>query len=795
VTAVYDAWCSLKEIHAPLIARVAARYGITTERLLQSSLLCVALHDVGKLTRNFADMMRADEAEYEAAIRRNYRHEVAPLWLITQAARAMNTRQGLFPGEGLLETLAVAGHHKYLAEGYLIDEMKFRGKSLVWDHGTLKDIEAAVELARLMFREQGWRFPKFNVTPGDLEYWLTQAPNAADIPPFDWLSKSVGDLAILVENTKADFRDLFVLLKGLLMTADWMASGAKGEVEALDARHGVVHGVRPDLVEGHLRERHEQRVKARPELRLGPFEGYKDFQANCGAATGHVVAIAPTGSGKTEASWLWALGQIERGHARKVLVLLPTMVTSNSIHKRLCAFFEPKGHRVGLVHSTADLIRSNSPDIDEADRADVRVDLSETHLFLPVTVGTVDQLLVPLFHAGRWALKSLAAASSAVIIDEVHAYDPHTLGLITLMIRQLAPLGTRFMVMSATMPKSLRDAIEAELKSEAPDSPGVTIVEDSELLNSARNTWETRDIPLTRWLLPEDKNGNRVPSPEFLELWGSRNDRGELFKILIVVNTVKRCQDLAKSLREFGFDLICYHSKFILDHRRDKERRIEDNPPRLLIATQVVEVSLDIDYDLLLTECAPIDALVQRAGRVNRSRRKVPGRVIIFRHEKESETVYAYPRGVLESTWERCRALDRPPTEQALIDLVEEVYAGENPTASDGYISIQSATLGAQKKQSGVLDSPRPHEEDAILKTRKDDYPQVSVIPDCFSDQVNGCVPKQRRRYELKIPVWYARKHKVRTDDIPLCPMNYDPEFGAKLLASKEHPEPGYEIY
>ena len=339
-----------------------------------------------------------------------------------------------------------------MAVGYLLDEEKFRGKSLVWEHGALKDVEAAVGLARLMFQEQGWKFPKFNVTPRDLEFWLTQAPNAEETPPFDWLSQSVGNLSIMVENTKADFRDLFVLLKGLLMTADWMASGAKGELGALDARRGVVHGISSGLVEGYLRERHEQRIKDRPNLGLGSFEGYTKFQAKCAAAEGHVVAVAPTGSGKTEASLLWALGQVERGHARKILVLLPTMVTSNSIQKRLLAFFELEEHLVGLVHSTADLIRSNSTDDDEADRADVRVDLGETHFFLPVTVGTVDQLLVPLFHAGRWALKTLGAASSAVIIDEVHAYDPHTLGLITLMIRQLAPLGTRFMVMSATMP-------------------------------------------------------------------------------------------------------------------------------------------------------------------------------------------------------------------------------------------------------------------------------------------------------------------------------------------------------
>ena len=79
---------------------------------------------------------------------------------------------------------------------------------------------------------------------------------------------------------------------------------------------------------------------------------------------------------------------------------------------------------------------------DEADRADVRAqDLCESHFFSPVTVGTVDQLLVPLFHAGRWAMKTFAAADSAVVIDEIHAYEPHTVGLIVLMMKQLRALG------------------------------------------------------------------------------------------------------------------------------------------------------------------------------------------------------------------------------------------------------------------------------------------------------------------------------------------------------------------
>jgi CRISPR-associated endonuclease/helicase Cas3 len=794
VSSVYYAWCGLKDVHAALITRVAFRYGITTERLLQSSLVCVALHDVGKLSCNFQAMMRAvGDAEYKEAIRGNYRHEVAALWLVTQVALALNELEGPLPSEGLLETFAVAGHHKYLADGYLLDGDKFLNKTLAWEHGALADINAAVGLARLMFKQQGWKFPRFKVSQDELTNSLTYSPGDKTNGPFGWLEQSVDELPY----GEARLRDLFALLKGLLMTADWMASGAKGQDDALDASRGVIGGISPGAVEDYLRERHERRSLERPELGLGPFAGYKPFQADCAAAEGHVIATAPTGSGKTEASWLWALGQVERGHARKVILLLPTMVTANSIHQRLVAFFDLHGHEVGLVHSTADLVRGETNDgEDEADRADVRADhLSETHFFRPVTVGTVDQLLVPLLHAGRWAMKTLAAAGAAVVIDEVHAYEPHTLGLISLLIRQLAPLGTRFMVMSATMPRALKAVIRAALASDEADAPPIGEVEDDDLLDSARNTWETCGTPLIGWLFNQDSKDRLVPSPEFLELWGRRNDRGAPQKILIVVNTVKRCQDLAKSLGDFAFELVCYHSKFIFEDRRAKERRINEKPPRLLIATQVVEVSLDIDYDILLTECAPIDALVQRAGRVNRTRRCAPGRVVVHRHEEESEIIYKYPPGVLDATWALCEALHMPPTERDLIALVEQVYQGHDPAGSAEFRQIQESTRQNQRRLAGILDSPRPREDDDRLMTRTDDYPQVSVIPQCFEAEAKACLPAQRKRFELKVPIWYARQKKVATDDLPICPMGYDPGFGAVLLPDDKHPEPGYEIF
>jgi CRISPR-associated endonuclease/helicase Cas3 len=793
VAAVYVAWCGLKDVYAASIGRVAARHGITADRLLRSSLLCVALHDVGKLSVNFLRMMRAeDDAAYRLATRMNYRHEVAALWLVTTAARALNGQAGAFPGDGLLETMAVAGHHKYLADGYLFDEGKFQ-QPLTWEPDLLSAVKAAVSLAREMFKDQGWKFPKLPTSEGELKSWLGHEPGSGRNGPFDWLTDRAEDLT---RGQDTRLRDLFVLLKGLLMTADWMASGAQARPDSLDALGGTVRVPSGELLD-HLRHRVEERRREHPGLEIKPFEGYTPFQTRCGDAEGHVIAVAPTGGGKTEAAVLWALRQVERGRARKIMILLPTMVTANSIHKRLAAFFESDGYddKVGLVHSTADLVRQSAADEDETDKADVRADhLSETHFFRPVTVGTVDQLLVPLFHAGRWALKTLAAANSAVVIDEVHAYEPHTLGLITLMIRQLAPLGTRFMVMSATMPRPLVEVIGNALTAGAGGAAAWRVEKDDDLLDSARNTWKACDTPLSEWLLVKDARGRHAPSPGFLNLWAERNDRGEPLNILVVVNTVKRCQDLAKALRGFAFELTCYHSKFIFDHRREKERRIDKRPPRLLIATQVVEVSLDIDYDILLTECAPMDALAQRAGRVNRARRKMPGRVVVHPPEKGSETVYGSPHGVLDATWDLCRGLDGPLSERELIASVEQVYAGHAPAEGEGFRSAQAATGEIQRRLAGVLDSPRPYEEDALLKTRKESYPQLSVIPECFGAEAHVGPPAGRKRFELKVPVWYARRESV-PDELPLCRMEYTPEFGAELIASEDHPEPGHEIF
>ena len=226
------------------LSAVAIRCGVTLERLLQSSLLCIALHDIGKLTRNFQRMMRATNAsELRYARLCNYRHEVAGLWVVWDAARALCDPKNLgpVPGGGLMEALAVAGHHRFLSERYLFDRSHFLNP-IQWEPDPTTAIEAAVGLAKEMFRAWGWKLRRYPRQPSLVGRMVGQ-----DNPeePFDCLLFLKGRVSgeAASDSLRAEsYRELFTLLKGLLMTADWMASGAQDCNELADTSLGVVQG-------------------------------------------------------------------------------------------------------------------------------------------------------------------------------------------------------------------------------------------------------------------------------------------------------------------------------------------------------------------------------------------------------------------------------------------------------------------------------------------------------------------------------------------------------------------------
>ena len=669
----------------------------------------------------------------------NFRHEYASVAFVWEGARAIAHEKGpLLPEapEAPIEAMAVLGHHKTVnAKLGRFSRERERPERLEWCPG---GVEEGLRVAESLFQKQDFPLPPLNIQRCQkrASKETTFVYKMHNYVPAPWA-----------------VREVFALMKGLLMTADWCAS-------AENVHYPTCVRVGPESVEGYLHD------KGRKEGWI--FEGFRDFQTECGDAESHVVAIAPTGSGKTEAALLWALDQVKRGASNKILYLLPTMVTANSLHARMEEFFRRFEHPVGLTHSLADLVRRTEEEKEESTgKEDKRREglLFERHFLTPVTVGTVDQLLTTLFHTGRWSLKTFAASDAAIVLDEVHAYDPHTTGLIFKAIGQLGAVGARFMVMSATMPESLASGLKRALEKSGP----VREVRDQELLNAARSRYRV------------------VKGDLFDAVHEIRSTVVQRKKrVLVVVNTVARCQELAEKLKDMK--PICYHSKFILRDREEKEGKILKGKPTLVVATQVVEVALDIDFDVLFTECAPPDALAQRAGRINRTRKGF-GEVVIFRPGPGSDRIYfddtrveqAPEEALLERSFRAFSEVSgKNLTEQDLLNLMEQVYAGKQVQDHPHFKEIQLGIEEYQKnKVLGILDAL--WDEDEILRTRLERYHQENVIPLQFREEVFSILPRERRRYEVKMPWWYVKKNGEREDDILFCVMEYDKHLGARF--------------
>lgn len=725
--AVYTAWKETIIAKKPLIERIAEKYNFSVERFLKGSLLTIAFHDIGKMIEPFQEMMRAIIHGKPFDKRKNYRHELVSFVFTAKYGSLLNQEKYLSTIP--LEALSVVGHHKNLDS----DLTSFNRESVQSTPPIIPDgINEALTIAEELFEREGYVLPS-----------VKQINNCE--APFTSLAKLIasGFLSKGIEKDGAEkCRVIYFLMKGILHYADWYGSGKKS----------VTYSVNKDipLVIDELKERCKEKGIT--------FTGLRPFQETCSRHLGHLIAVAPTGSGKTEASILWALKNTQEMKSAKILYFLPTMVTANNIYERLSDFFGREN--VGLTHSTANLFLQDDSSLEaEEDRWENRRDVLFNQSFMkPVTVGTIDQLLTAGFNVGRWTLKETNAANSVIIIDEIHAYEGWTMGLIVSAIRHFSSLGARFMLMSATMPQSLQQLLSRELEN-------ATIIKEESLLNARRS----------KYFVVDDLIDSSLEDIEKAVLDGKR--------VLVVVNTVKLCQNLAQRLSHLN--PVCYHSQFILKDRKAIEGKI--NEAHIVIATQVVEVSLDIDYDWLFTECAPPDAIAQRAGRVNRYRDvQRDSRVYIFKASEKGEKIYNqinYPN-FLAQAFEAFKNAPIEMSENDLIKVVETVYKDHQIENSESFKDAFQQYKSSQSNRSMIFDSRIREDKQEV--TRQTKYEIVSVIPKCFKDEVLGLKPSERQWYEVKIPAWYARKHKKEIGGITFCDVDYNPNIGVIFTEDRE---------
>ena len=359
---------------------------------------------------------------------------------------------------------------------------------------------------------------------------------------------------------------------------------------------------------------------------------------------GLFIVEGPMGCGKTEAA-LWAAHRLmESGANEGLYFALPTQVTSNRIHKRVepflnAALADPSTFR--LAHSASWLAKDQtmvlhpSASKDENAAAHVREGrswfASSKHAMLArFGVGTVDQALQGVVAVKHFFVRRFGLAGKVVVLDEVHSYDVYTGTLITQLIRELLALRCSVIILSATLTKARRQELIAAAGGQAESAaslsyPLVTVVRaQAAVVEIPVESPTSRTLKLKTTALTED---------EILMECIDRAESGQ--HVLYLRNTVAEAQETCRKakagVRDSLVEVATLHSRFPFFRRQELEnvwlerlgkQRSDEGKGSLLIATQVVEQSVDIDLDFIVSDLAPTDMLLQRMGRLWRHERK-----------------------------------------------------------------------------------------------------------------------------------------------------------------------------
>lgn len=369
-----------------------------------------------------------------------------------------------------------------------------------------------------------------------------------------------------------------------------------------------------------------------------------------------ILVEAPMGEGKTEAAFYAHLELQRRFGHRGLYVALPTKATGNAMFERTLEFLQllkpdrtldlQLVHGATLLHDTFQNLRLSSihdPNGPGQVRAGEWFTSKKRALLSEYGVGTVDQALLTILPVRHNFVRLWGLANRVVVFDEIHAYDAYTSTLLINLLRWLLALGSSVILLSATLSPSTRRKLAAvvntalpELEQEYPRlsifRPGATEVEQKHFeIESAR-----RQAINLKKLRPE-LTGIKAALDEYLPHDGLG---------MTLVNTVQRAQDLfqlfpageplqhngsrvGKRLPD-GTEIYLFHARFPSDQRQKREDKVLSvfgrkgirQGRKILIATQVAEQSLDLDFDLIITDLAPVDLILQRAGRLWRHARE-----------------------------------------------------------------------------------------------------------------------------------------------------------------------------
>lgn len=372
---------------------------------------------------------------------------------------------------------------------------------------------------------------------------------------------------------------------------------------------------------------------------------------------GNVILSSPTGSGKTETSFLWLKKQIETKGQGRVFYILPYTASINAMYERLNKKINADIPKVGMIHGKLAQyleykMENDSSSNGEKDKLQLLEDFKT--LVTPIKIITPFQLLKYIFGLKGFEKGIMEWSGGYFIFDEIHAYDAIVFAQIIVLLEFITKyLNASVHIMTATLPCFLKKEITKVIGNYT------EIKADDELYKA----FERHKIKLIDAFIIDytDNIQQTINSGK---------------KVLVVCNTVEQAQNMYNNLS--APSKILLHGAFNSADRYEKEQTLSNDDINLLVGTQAIEVSLDIDYDIIYTEIAPLDALIQRFGRVNRKRIKGISPCIIFTERNEKDHyIYKDPE-VISRTITAIRSIENTNNgiinENNLQNLMDYVY-------------------------------------------------------------------------------------------------------------------------
>jgi CRISPR-associated endonuclease/helicase Cas3 len=532
--------------------------------------------------------------------------------------------------------------------------------------------------------------------------------------------------------------------------------------------------------------------------------------------TGLTLIEAPTGSGKTEAAIAYASRLLAAALADSIVFALPTQATANAMLERLEEAGKklfPDGVNVVLAHGKAgfnrDFIKLKNATIGKTAQGTEEafaqctqwLATSRKRVFLgQIGVCTIDQVLLSVLPVRHNFVRAFGIRKSILIVDEIHAYDSYMNGLLDHVLERQREAGGSAILLSATLPSARRSQIFEKWGSFIPETN----------INISYPLVTHAGIEVSNWESPEREENhivkvtaqpteNMLPDNALLDEMLKAAIKGAL--VVIICNLVKDAQKVSRRLKQLmmekgvsiGIDL--FHSRFRFMDRQKIEMSVMEKygkgplraSGRILVSTQVVEQSLDLDFDWMITQLCPIDLLFQRLGRLYRHQLRRPQgfdniprcKILI-----PSGEGYGHHSAIYEDErvlWRTQKLLEKAESLEfpfAYRELIEKVYAEqawpdepeEITSAHKKYVEDEEGKRVAAMGLAHSDATPFADTDGNASKLTRDGEMSLNVVP---------VLLKRNKRYFLdgaaidKVPEW-ERDEVINMNTIPV-PYSWKP--------------------